>query len=339
MINTYTNNNISIVLNKLNDSVIIHLSDIETSNTYSNTFVETTIIDYCYNIETFYSVLKTSFEAFENIDDSKAKVDITINNLNAIIAINHKYYINFVFELELKLETTNCDLMQIKKIKDLENKLNNANLLIEQLTNKINDLEKNQPCITNEINNSCINNLIKVVDFVVLNSDNRFYYLDPDAPYNENITLNYTDLYTPDMSTTINFHFGVTLALDPCSFINENFSKIKCKRLTIKLDNYINYQQFKNIPVSIETLELDRDCCHNGNFDVNKLLDLMTLREWDNLTRIKIGNNTQGITIIDIPINMMKKLNQIEFIGSHNFICKNKDILLSKGIKIEHKTR
>ena len=99
----YNYQNYDITIKKCSDSVYIQFLDTQLFKMYANTFIDIDVIRFNMTLDMFYKVMTTVFESIVEEDDDKATLNIfpSINNLK--LSIHHKFYLEFIFELELNL--------------------------------------------------------------------------------------------------------------------------------------------------------------------------------------------------------------------------------------------
>ena len=118
----YNYNNYEIILKKCVDSVYVQFLDTQLFKLYSNTYSDIDIIKITMgNLDMFYRVLITSVESVINGDD-KASLEIFPSMKNLKLSIHHKFYLEFIFELQLDLiqdQSLNAKDMCIKKLEKL----------------------------------------------------------------------------------------------------------------------------------------------------------------------------------------------------------------------------
>ena len=112
-----------ITLISTSDQIQINILDTQLFKLYKKSYNDIHIIDYCPNINIFHTLLQTSFEALVNNDTTKADINITPASSHLIIHINHKFYVNFTFDLHLDLDTNNTLSAKDLCIKKLESEV------------------------------------------------------------------------------------------------------------------------------------------------------------------------------------------------------------------------
>lgn len=129
----FTYEDYEIKLNKLNDLVSIHFVDTQTYKIYYHEYTETDIYNICTSLDIFYTICKTSFEALCDTGDSKKAIVKFIVNKNCLnIDIEHKYYVSYIFNLKLELDTNTKISGQDICIKKLELELKETKKLMEK---------------------------------------------------------------------------------------------------------------------------------------------------------------------------------------------------------------
>jgi hypothetical protein len=146
---TYEYENYEIKINKMTDSVYIEFYDNKLYKTFSNTFLDTDIVTITgKSIDTFYTVMNTVFSALIDKDFEKSTLNIILFNKQIKLDIHHKYYIDLKFELELNLNK--------------ENSLNDKNICLKKLEDKIKLLEIKNDQLTKQLTkleDSCSKNI------------------------------------------------------------------------------------------------------------------------------------------------------------------------------------
>ena len=128
----FTYEDYEIKLNKLNDLVSIHFVDTQTYKIYYHEYTETDIYNICTSLDIFYTICKTSFEALCESDSKKAIVKFIVNKNCLNIDIEHKYYVSYIFNLKLELDTNTKISGQDICIKKLELELKETKKLMEK---------------------------------------------------------------------------------------------------------------------------------------------------------------------------------------------------------------
>jgi hypothetical protein len=121
MTTKYNFENYEITLTLTSDNITINILDAKLYQLYRKSYSDIHIIDYCPNIDIFYTVLKTSFECLSTNDMTKADIIIRPSSLGLNININHKFYVKFTFDLHLDLDKNNTLSAKDLCIKKLEN--------------------------------------------------------------------------------------------------------------------------------------------------------------------------------------------------------------------------
>ena len=119
MDSNYNYQNYDITIKKCSDSVYIQFLDKQIYKMYSNTFIDIDVIRFNMTLNIFYKIMITVFESIVKKDDDMATLEIfpSINNLK--LSIHHKFYLEFIFELELnfiKEATLSAKDICIKKL-------------------------------------------------------------------------------------------------------------------------------------------------------------------------------------------------------------------------------
>jgi len=140
----FTYEDYEIKLNKLNDLVSIHFVDTQTYKIYYHEYTETDIYNICTSLDIFYTICKTSFEALCDTGDSKKAIVKFIVNKNCLnIDIEHKYYVSYIFNLKLELDSNTKISGQDICIKKLELELKETKKLMEKQKDEFkNELNK-----------------------------------------------------------------------------------------------------------------------------------------------------------------------------------------------------
>ena len=121
MTTKYNFENYEITLSLTSDNITIIILDTKLYQLYRKSYSDIHIIEYCQNIDIFYTVLKTSFECLSTNDMTKADIVITPSSSGLNININHKFYVKFTFDLHLDLDKNNTLSAKDLCIKKLEN--------------------------------------------------------------------------------------------------------------------------------------------------------------------------------------------------------------------------
>ena len=139
----FTYEDYEIKLNKLNDLVSIHFVDTQTYKIYYHEYTETDIYNICTSLDIFYTICKTSFEALCESDSKKAIVKFIVNKNFLNIDIEHKYYVSYIFNLKLELDSNTKISGQDICIKKLELELKETKKLMEKQKDEFkNELNK-----------------------------------------------------------------------------------------------------------------------------------------------------------------------------------------------------
>ena len=129
----FTYEDYEIKLNKLNDLVSIHFVDTQTYKIYYHEYTETDIYNICTSLDIFYTICKTSFKALCDTGDLKKAIVKFIVNKNCLnIDIEHKYYVSYIFNLKLELDSNTKISGQDICIKKLELELKETKKLMEK---------------------------------------------------------------------------------------------------------------------------------------------------------------------------------------------------------------
>jgi hypothetical protein len=234
------------------------------------------------NLDMFYRVLITVVESAINGDD-KASLEIFPSMKNLKLSIHHKFYLEFIFELQLNLiqeHSLNAKDMCIKKLEktvcELSKKHDTLQTFINDymevtITDNFNgksssflDGYGNHSCytnITNQIYHIKINTPIIKIFGADLNSLNKIvddiYVLNTDGPikYNKNFKIINCHKLIIDNS---NNHGGV-------KDYDFGYNNLPLSITTLVIIGYIGINNFKQMDLpNIETIEFE-DCSEIEN--------------------------------------------------------------------------
>jgi hypothetical protein len=289
------------------DNVTINILDTKLYQLYRKSYKDIHIIEYCPNINIFHTVLKTSFESLVNNDITKADVNIRTSSSHLVIHINHKFYINFIFDLQLDLDKSNTLSAKDLCIKKLESN-------IKSLTSNFNALK----CFIDDYMEVTI-------------SDENYFINHSYGLRNASFSIK---VNTPEIELLFNtngsafdyptLHNKKQLCVIKCidsTKFNENFKIINCNKLTINNYNYdFNYC---NLPESLTEITIKGSS--SGFIKFIKTINLTKLVQLD-----FIGSNDLTTIYEDIKHLKIKK---IRMNSCANF--RERDLLLTNGYKFE----
>ena len=342
---TYEHENYEIKINKMCDSVYIEFYDNKLYKTFSNTFLDTDIVTITgKSIDTFYTVMNTVFNALIDKDSDKSTLNIIYFNKQIKLDIHHKYYIDIKFELELNLNNENSLNDKNICLKKLEDKIKSLEIKNNELTKYIDDLREfiNTNMDVSIDVNGCIRIPFNSINITIDNYYNNKIY----DVINENITIS-NGIMTRGESIKIN---------SPINF-NKNFCNINCCILTLISDEIfvrfssentinsnrsgkgrwgsgkgrwgsghmgherylpLNKLEDQHLPYSVETLNIYQ-YTKMYKFELPKLINL-------NLC-------TCTIEFIYDKIQHLKTLKNITINNCNNF--KERELLISKGYNVK----
>jgi len=315
----YNYQNYDITIKKCSDSVYIQFLDTQIYKMYANTFIDIDVIRFNMTLDMFYKVMTTVFESIVEEDDDKATLNIfpSINNLK--LSIHHKFYLEFIFELELNL---------IK-----EASLSAKDICIKKLEQKIDTLQKQDEDLKTFIDNymevTITDNFNQTIKAFNLNdkqfyitttpqgwqiySHNQSYSIKINTPnikilYFNNNDVNRIEQNTYILNTSNNIKY------------NENFKIVKCKKLIINnpTNNGMKDYNFgyNNLPLSLTTLIIE-GYVSTDNF---KEMDL------PNIESIEFKDCPE-VTNIYYSLSHLKSLKNIIIKNCPNF--QERDLLLT----------
>lgn len=247
----YNYNNYEIIIKKCVDSVYVQFLDTTLFRLFSNTFSDIDIIKITMgNLDMFHRVLITVVESAINGDD-KATLEILPSMKNLKLSIHHKFYLEFIFELQLNLiqeHSLNAKDMCIKKLEKTVCELSKKHDTLQTFINDYMEVTitdiftgKSSSFRDGHYNNSCYTNI-------------------PTQMYHIKINTPIIKIIGTDLNTTNNIVDNIyVLNTDSPVKYNKNFKIINCLKLII--DNKNNHGGVKdynfgynNLPLSITTL-------------------------------------------------------------------------------------
>jgi hypothetical protein len=298
---TYEYENYEIKINKMSDSVYIEFYDNKLYKTFSNTFLDTDIVTITgKSIDTFYTVMNTVFSALIDKDFDKSILNIILFNKQIKLDIHHKYYIDIKFELELNLNKENSLNDKNICLKKLEDKIKLLEIKNDQLTEYIDDLKE-------FINNNIQLNIKDCSSNVTLICINQ---IEIDIYWHRHGSKVIGTRYE-----NIN---GMNKLILDCHglFPNSRFKNVKCESL--KIISIDDYKLPFFLPLSLKKLII-KDCLSILSFELPNLINL----ELIDCTFELIYEN----------ISHLKTLKNITIQRCNNF--KERELLISKGYNIQ----
>ena len=289
------------------DNITINILDTKLYQLYRKSYCDIHIIDYCPNITIFHTVLKTSFESLVNNDITKADVNIRTSSSHLTIHIDHKFYINFIFDLQLDLDKSNTLSAKDLCIKKLESD-------IKSLTSNFNTLR-------------CF-----IDDYMEVTISDENYFINPSYGLRNasfSIKVNTPEielLFNPDGNSFAypTLHNGKELCVINCitsTRFNENFKIINCNKLTIS--NFSPNFNYCNLPKSLKEITIKTSS--SGFKQFIKTINLTKLVQLD-----FIGCSDLRTIYEDIK---HLKIEKIKMTNCGNFT--ERDLLLTNGYTFE----
>ena len=327
---TFQNIKYDITIDKRTDSVYIEFYDKLLYKTFSNTFLDTDIITFNMSIKTFYTVMNTVIKDYIKLDDGdednyedendeydktnnennednkKSILKIIISNKQMKLDIHHKYYIEFKFEIDLKLNIDNCLDDKFKCLKKFEDKIKKLEISNKELSDQL-----------DKINN--INNVVSICIASWLHNNNNYNILIPyESPRiiikNDNslgpdickISDEYIELSNHNNCTGITIKF------------NKTFQGVKCETLEL-ISNYI-FKDWDNnhLPLSVTKLTI-QGYSIMYNFHLPNLINLELI--------------DCSLEFIYKDILHLKTLKNITIQRCNNF--KERELLISKNYNVK----
>jgi hypothetical protein len=294
----YNYNNYEIILKKCVDSVYIQFLDKQLFKLYSNTYIDIDVIKFTMgNLDMFYKVMVTVFESITNSDD-KAKLEIYPSAKNLKLSVHHKYYLEFIFELQLNLVQEHSLSAKEMCVKKLEKKIDELKVKHDSLQTFINDYM--ELTITDNFNQHNVNHnyIIKVNTPII-----KIFGVGLGQGHLNNMVNN---IYVLNTDGPIKY--------------NNNFKIIKCQKLIIEnpANGGIKDYDFgyNNLPLSITTLVI------MGYIGINNFKNM----DLPNITTMEF-ESCQEITNIYASISHLKSLKNITIKNCPKF--QERDLLLT----------
>ena len=298
----YNYNNYEIIIKKCVDSIYIQFLDKQLFKLYSNTYIDIDVIKFTIgNLDMFYKVMMTVFESITN-SDNKAKLEIYPSMKNLKLSVHHKYYLEFIFELQLNLVQEQSLSAKDMCIKKLEKKVDELKVKHDSLQTFINDYME-----------------ITITDNFDSTSYGRSYSIKVNTPI---IKINFRDL---NVSNNIVNNIYVLNTDGPIKY-NNNFKMIQCQKLII--ENFTNGGRnnydfgYNNLPLSITTLVII------GYIGITNFKQM----ELPNITTMEFENCPE-ITNIYASISHLKSLKNITIKNCPKF--QERDLLLTHGYNFQ----
>ena len=300
----YNYNNYEIIIKKCVDSIYIQFLDKQLFKLYSNTYIDIDVIKFTMgNLDMFYKVMMTVFESITNSDD-KAKLEIYPSMKNLKLSVHHKYYLEFIFELQLNLVQEQSLSAKDMCIKKLEKKVDELKIKHDSLQTFINDYM--ELTITDNFNQHNVNHnyIIKVNTPIIKIFDERLGQGHINNMVNNIYVLN-TD--------------------GPIKY-NNNFKMIKCQKLIIVNNTNGGIKDYdfgyNNLPLSITTLVII------GYIGITNFKQM----ELPNITTMEFENCPE-VTQIYASISHLKSLKNITIKNCPKF--QERDLLLTHGYNFQ----
>jgi hypothetical protein len=314
--------NYEITIDKKIDSIYVEILDRRYYKSYKHDYLDTDVIQFNMTLDIFYKVILTSFNALVDNNDELAIIKINLSSHNININIHHKFYIEFKFELCLKLNT--------------ENSLSTKELCIKKLEQKLDTLQKTHANSYKEHVKSYteleqkFNKLDKFIDdFMELTITDNFIY--DNHSFNESyvIKMNTPIIELYNANGANNNQEYIKYTSEQCRIpllnnnkikFNTNFKMIKCHTLTIHhiADRDFNYG---NLPLSLTRLIIRGDTA----ITYFKNMDLPNLET--------IQFESSNIQYIYSSISHLKSVKNIRITDCKEF--KEIDLLLTNEYKLE----
>lgn len=323
----YNYNNYEIIIKKCVDSIYIQFLDKQLFKLYSNTYIDIDVIKFTIgNLDMFYKVMMTVFESITNSDD-KAKLEIYPSMKNLKLSVHHKYYLEFIFELQLNLVQEQSLSAKDMCIKKLEKKVDELKVKHDSLQTFINDYM--ELTITDNFNESgfCHQG---IPTFTTAQGWGHHGIFVPNISYcvkvnTPIIKLNYADLSVSNFNKMISNIY--VLNTNNKVKYNNNFRIIKCHKLIIDNTNnhpYMNDYDFgyNNLPLSITTLVII------GYIGITNFKQM----ELPNITTMEFENCPE-VTQIYASISHLKSLKNITIKNCPKF--QERDLLLTHGYNFQ----
>jgi len=268
------------------------------------------------NLDMFHKVLSTVFESLTNGNNNKASLEIFPSMKSLKLSIHHKFYLEFIFELQLDLiqdKSLNAKDMCIKKLEKTVCELSKKQ---EELNTFINDYM--EVTITDNFNGkSSIFHCHSGV--ICTNITNQMYHIKINTPI--------IKIFGTELNTLNNIVNGIyVLNTDGPVKYNKNFKIINCHKLII--DNIQNHNGeggvknynfgYNNLPLSITTLVII------GHIGINNFKQM----ELPNIETIEFENCPE-IENIYASLSHLKSLKNITIKNCPKF--QERDLLLTNG--------
>ena len=298
----YNYNNYEIIIKKCVDSIYIQFLDKQLFKLYSNTYIDIDVIKFTMgNLDMFYKVMMTVFESITNSDD-KAKLEIYPSMKNLKLSVHHKYYLEFIFELQLNLVQ--------------EHSLSAKDMCIKKLEEKVDELKVKHDDLQTFIN-----------DYMELTITDNFDHGSYGRSYSIKVNTPIIKIYFRDLNVSNNKVNNIyVLNTDGPIKYNNNFKRIKCQKLIIEnpANNSMNDYDFgyNNLPLSITTLVII------GYIGITNFKQM----ELPNITTMEFENCPE-ITKIYASISHLKSLKNITIKNCPKF--QERDLLLTHGYNFQ----
>ena len=299
MTTKYNFENYEITLSLTSDNITIIILDTKLYQLYRKSYSDIHIIEYCQNIDIFYTVLKTSFECLSTNDMTKADIVITPSSSGLNININHKFYVKFTFDLHLDLDKNNTLSAKDLCIKKLENDIGKLKSEFNSLRYFIDDYM--EVSIGNSDNFLAMIKVNTKQININFNDNNGIYscLVDPK-----------TDICVINISNNFTF--------------NKNFKIINCDKIVITSINQNYSNMLINIPDSLREIVIE----YGKSMYFKQFINTVKLNILEQLE----FNGCIDLTTIYENIKHLK-IKKIRMTGCTNFT--ERDLLLTNGYKFE----
>ena len=264
------------------------------------------------NLDMFHKVLSTVFESLTNGNNDKASLEIFPSMKNLKLYIHHKFYLEFIFELQLDLiqdQSLNAKDMCIKKLEKTVCELSKKQ---EELNTFINDYM--EVTITDNFTDTTHNSAQNSWNIAIINQTYSIKINTPIIKIYGCSNNNHTNNNINNNINTLCTHDGIVY--------NKNFKIIKCHKLIIDNTNKVFNSNigFNNFPLSITILFI------TGN--TNSIISFFKQMDLPNIKTIEFENCPE-IQNIYASLSHLKSLKNITIKNCPNF--QERDLLLTNG--------
>jgi hypothetical protein len=305
----YNYNNYEIILKKCVDSVYIQFLDKQLFKIYANTYIDVDLIKLTMgNLDMFYKVMSTVFESCITTNkDDKSTLEIFPSMKKLKLSIHHKFYLEFIFDLQLNLVEDQSLSAKDMCIKKLENSLNEVTRKYDELESFINDYME----------------LTITDNFIYTHTQGGVY--TPNQSYSIKINTPIIKIYGINANSgqihnnSFDNNYYILYTLNNIKY-NNNFKMIKCDKLII--DNTSNLLTadfgFNNFPLSITILVI------TGNINQSYFKGMYL----PNINSIEFENCSELVNIY-ASLSHLKSLKNIKIKNCPKF--QDRDVLLTHG--------